>query len=1252
MAQSTKTPGDRRFSDGSLDPEQQEWDALMSRPDLQALDDQAEAGARDQPSGGDSEDGGAFDKLTNKRSDRLDAKINAASDRRAAEKREWDDAAQLMSRDRKGEQKDAQGGGGGNILNKKNAIRGGIAGGAIGIALVIFGFLSPFKLPALMQAVTDITGQRVEQITTHRAKVILARAILTKFGAPGGVVITGEGPVSSLIATLRTNRFEEKLKAKGIEIVDANKDGVRIRVNGNFIAGGGRLTSDRLVMAALEGNELTNKIINDMVKEEIPTWRWLKRAKFAAWLRIKYNIHRFGTKKTTETDKDAKLAEIQEDRLNGRYGQYADNLVGAIECIMGESNCPVDDPSKASLVEKFRNAAGKKASAVKEAVKAAVQEQTKIIVTDATKTFTAKIYTTVQEQFIKKFALKALPIIGWIDLAATLDHIAYEFAENDYLAKIPSYYRAISFAQMYGEWAGYGDQAKAGDMDNDVMAMLTSQMDGSETSQAFNYMMGDATRGSPVQVRVDENNPSLVKQTWQQFKASPASWYYQYVSHPVMNAYYFTIGGGGLLGALGDYVSDWISKGIAFATGWVPEAWKEGIQAYLSDMFGKLFVTIGMSADPLDKGADLFNDIYAGGDVSFNTYCKELGCRKLTDSQVAAQNSSIAMERAQDIKDKGVMYALFSPEATSSVTNQLAMALPSSLSINNLNLVDGLGQLAGVVASTPGRLMGTTTKAAGYVNLNGVYNYGALPSDLANPLAPESVSGDECPDVAEGDYDNCAIDKTVAESMACNFDTKNPKCNFTTSAGSTGGVGVMSYNILGASHNNDGGQSVDTRLGYAVDTIKTEAPDIIGFQEVSGQRKKLNVALGDTYDGFPLDGETAGSDSDGEKDGASRPIYWNKTLYTKIADGTFEADRYHTNNARFPWVELRHNASQTTLFVFNLHASAQNYDNTPGYTPEEARAMQTNKMLDKIKEVVPPGTPVVTTGDYNSTCSGSNTPCSILKGAGFTDAGEAAYAAGRAENYEYNTSHGTAGDAIGKKKGGVGRHIDHVFFSGGIQISSWKNVVTDATKNASDHSPVIAGLTIPGIVSDTGNDNVGAGEITASGFAWPLGENNWEAHRSSFLASHYDSGGFIGDGRESVDISWGGIDGSQVYSMLAGTVTKQPLGRSGRQCTGSPNGDNNGGMIITSKVGGNTIEIAYAHGDDLKTGLGKTVTAGAPIMDVGNVGNSCGAHLHMNITVNNKNICPQDLFLAMAKGGEIDLTALTKKATPTCGGRG
>lgn len=1247
MPQPTKNIGDPQ-----IDPAQDEWDKLVNRPDMQALDDQGGAIASEHENGGgDSSGDGLFDRAYDKASDRLDQRNDANAERRAAEKEEFDAAENAMGY-RSGADKKAQEDKGG-FFNRKNAGRGAIAGVSIGVMLAAFSLLTPFKLPALLQIVTDETGQRVEQITTRRAKVIMAHAILTKFGSPGGVVITGNGPVSSLIASMRTNNFEAKLKDKGIEIASYDKEGVTLKANGKFVANGAKLKSANVIYAALEEQPLTRKIITEIVKEEIPTWRWMKRAKFAGWLRIKYGITRFSTKESAETDKDKKLADVQEDRLTQAYAHYADEMSEAVGCIMGDPGCPVKSADKATVVDRLKDKAST-VSATKDAIKNTVKEQARAVVSDSTKNIAAKVHTQLVKTISNKFVTKAIPIIGWIDLVATIDHIVYEIGENDYIAKIPAYYRASSFGFMYGTWAGYADQQKAGKMDNDVAGTLTSQLDGAEESQAFNYIMGDSSKGTPVKLKVDENNPSAINAGWQSFKETPAGLTYNYVTHNILSLYYHTIGGEGLLGAIGNVVGGLIAGGVQFVT---PDRIELFFSEYVGKMLGKVFTMIGFAADPLDQGADLMNNVYAGGDVTYNSFCQESGCRRITDEQVATQNSAIALERNQDIQDRGWAYALLSPESPVSVTNRLAMVIPSSLSINNLNVANGAGQLASVVTSTPGRLLGTTAKAdEGYVNLNGVVNYGATTADLNNPVAEGALSGDTCPEVADGEYNNCSIDKLVAEAMACNFDSKNASCDFTSAISANDGLGVMSYNILGSNHDDkDGGLSWQSRLKSVATTIAAEKPDIIGFQEVSGsdgQQVLLRSLLSDTYSMAPNSG-----------DAEPRPIYWNTSLFSLVREGTYNYPRYDDRRDESPWVELKHNGSGKSVYVYNMHnatgdSSDSAHSTVGGINPPDQRTLSTQALIDSIKATVPSGTTTILVGDYNSTCAVTDLdsatpldeiPCQMLIKNGFSDAGETAKSSGLpTENSEYSTSHLEVGE---QRK--FGRHIDHVFYSSGASVISWKNIINETTRYASDHTPVLVGLSIPGMTDIQESGGGGTGEVTASGFAWPLGETNWKNHKANHLASHYAGGGFLGGSYgNSVDISWGGTKGTHVYSMLGGTVSMQPLGRASYQCTGTPNSSNNGGMMITSEIGGQTVKIAYAHGDNLKVKQGDSVKAGQQIMDVGNVGNSCGAHLHMNVSVDNKNICPQDLFVAMNKGGTIDLFSLAAKATSTCSGRG
>lgn len=496
---------------------------------------------------------------------------------------------------------------------------------------------------------------------------------------------------------------------------------------------------------------------------------------------------------------------------------------------------------------------------------------------------------------------------------------------------------------------------------------------------------------------------------------------------------------------------------------------------------------------------------------------------------------------------------------------------------------------------------------------------------------------------------------------------------------STGGLGlkVMSYNILGASHSNDGGLSVNTRMNNLLTTMKSKMPDVVGFQEVSGMRDDVFDMLKDTYAGWPTDGDGDGDgERDRQRDGASRPIYWNKSKYEVVEKDVVVTNRYSNRHARFPYIKFREISSGKEFYVFNIHTSANSY-RTPGYTSPEARAMQTKDMIAIIKEKAGYNessktytTPVVTTGDYNSTCKKTGhdgsiredqIPCKLLEAAGLRDAGIEAYSASRSgqsvqsiqngvlsngpvtvTNYQYNTSHGSANSHRDSRKE-EGRHIDHVFYSSDFNVASWENVITTETTRTSDHTPVIAVLQGAGL----GMDNV----VSSGDFSYPFGEADYRRHPENYLRAHTATGsnGPTGTAWGSdnmgtthkgagIAVDIGAAMGREVHAMFGGTVTSVNL------C------GQNDGIAIRSSIGGGTLGVAYMHGTNKRFEVGDTVRAGQVIMNVSDRGcNAFGAHLHIGMAFNGRYICPQDIFL---QGGQsLNFASLTNKGRASCGGR-
>lgn len=192
-----------------------------------------------------------------------------------------------------------------------------------------------------------------------------------------------------------------------------------------------------------------------------------------------------------------------------------------------------------------------------------------------------------------------------------------------------------------------------------------------------------------------------------------------------------------------------------------------------------------------------------------------------------------------------------------------------------------------------------------------------------------------------------------------------------------------------------------------------------------------------------------------------------------------------------------------------------------------------------------------------------------------------------------------------------------------------------------------------GVAADA-NPPGSTGQVVGD-MAWPVDSKLWGTNRAGFLKGHNGGGNFTGGmSQSSVDLGRdaGLSEGMPVYAMLGGKVVQAPLGRSGTQCAGNPNGSDNGGLMIESNYQGGVVRISYAHGKNVRFQTGQTMETGQQIMDVGNVGNSCSPHVHIDMTYNGRTVCPQDVFLALGAGQQPNLQELTGKATNGCFGRG
>lgn len=447
---------------------------------------------------------------------------------------------------------------------------------------------------------------------------------------------------------------------------------------------------------------------------------------------------------------------------------------------------------------------------------------------------------------------------------------------------------------------------------------------------------------------------------------------------------------------------------------------------------------------------------------------------------------------------------------------------------------------------------------------------------------------------------------------------------------------VASYNILGFDNWGPKGKDISgctaaanskeclkLRSDYQFQIIKGQAGnpafDVFGTQETSPEQYDYYKSNLSGYAVFPEDTSRMTQQEDGRT-----AIWWNSSKFTKVASGkapgVSNVVKGSLPNVTVPWVELQ-DAKGNKVFVMSIHYPISEYGGTADVIKKASQYT-----IDWAKTKVSATTPVVVVGDFNDKPEQKLSYCTYTKGGIMQHAKDMQDGAPNKECPNPDKING----------------IDHIYISteGGLTASNWTHMANEGVvSKASDHQPVYAKLTYPG-------------SQTAGGVAWVLDRKYYDdpATHAGFMKGHGYSGGSFYGADNSVDISFNGILGLPVYAMVGGNVTKRPLPRSSQKCVGTPNPSNNGGLEITSKVPGGTLKVSYAHGNDVTTK--STVNTGEQIMTVGNVGNSCGAHLHMDIDYNGKPICPNDIFLDLAANKNIDYNDLAGRATAQCTGRG
>lgn len=708
-----------------------------------------------------------------------------------------------------------------------------------GGGLTIFGFLSlvPLKIDAVISSL-DLRFQATTSAATTKTLDNMLSEYIGKYVLPGiktgrctstissgcVVPIHGDSPIARLYDAWRQNGLETKL-AKDYHITFGKdirgefgprnqlymiKDGTSVlgqadlekvmSGSANLFEVGGATEKTRASVAE------ARRALREATADETLWKRVYYRFKFGRFVEKKYGVTRCIIAcnirdKFTAAIADKKRAALAyvTDRVYNKFGPEAAQF---FVCITGgtcdtklqpatppaDPSIPLDDTKLApieadmqgriteyALNDVLRSTATKLTDLVAEARKISEKGFTGYLI--------EKLLTTLMGDAGAELGEKAVPVIGWVLLAAQVVHAIDKAGP---LIRYMSYMiTAAEAVNLYMAYKTVDSEMKSGHMDATELGSfsdaLGTNIDGaksdvSDMTQTPLYadIMGKPAAasksaykcndGSSVptdkllcpEEKLDHGNAFLDVLhnivTFIPGIAGLADWI---ANNPITQLFNNLAGG----------LTDVVCKVLPGCQG-AMDAVSGLIGQFSSWIFG---VLVPSPFSDHMSGGRTFDMLAAGADVSANKSCQtELGCAKLTNQQVA----DIRNQQMQDAKDSfdhmSTFARLFSRDTPFSLVSRVAVSLPPTLpdaatSVSTMlsNPFATLGQTFSNIFSTSKAFAATPAAPDPF----GVIQYGYLPSQI--PADPQAYWDQNC----QGDFttpwlNNMGQDENTGEAVA------------------------------------------------------------------------------------------------------------------------------------------------------------------------------------------------------------------------------------------------------------------------------------------------------------------------------------------------------------------------------------------------------------------------------------------------------------------------------------------------------
>lgn len=735
--------------------------------------------------------------------------------------------------------------------HRKSLIFGG---GGFGIILaLVFATIAflPLKLESLMTNIIGYQEERMQGYAENRARIIVYRYLLGRVNGTleSDPMYVNSNIIRMLYGNMIKDQFEEKLFAKeNIRVERGSNGGIR------FTSASGQVVEARTV-AELKNIFRTDPTgisldatIARFTENQYKGWRILQRRSVRYYMAKSYDVKRWGiTKKEDKTDPETKIHDTELQARSLALDGPHDTTVESLGCTMSPENCQDKDPYQRSA-DPNGDPAFKPISApggndderkAQEESKKSLREQY-----DELKKTSGRVIEGVLSKVIGETAakalLKAVPIIGWISLAADIDYYIWEGT----WFKLGVTLRSLQYVTVAQTWASLKDQMKADQLTASQINVLMQMIDGVEKSNAYQRTNSNNVDGGikiPEDKRVGSDSSYITEAGRygfcgslylgsNEYRGIPDEGYtfsqyeqwtlwYRRLTTPTAHFNLCVIRSAinkilelGIALANITHLSDLLGfitdiTGLDSAINWL----SENIAELLGRIYEKIFGLVYNG----EWGAPLANAIDGGWEIIANNFLRDnFGAAKISYQTSYEQTTQFAQERLRNLQSQGPFASLTAWEVPGSTGSRILAMLPATPAA----AANQFSRLATSLFLHPANYIASTIKAFSPTSLAveppslrspvGVVHYGldaATLEDTELRLATEDING---PPDASGNYpgpdgridiyDCTTIEgKMIGSGEDVTDSTKIDPCRFNTS--------VAVAMCAGSNHSNDDG---------------------------------------------------------------------------------------------------------------------------------------------------------------------------------------------------------------------------------------------------------------------------------------------------------------------------------------------------------------------------------------------------------------------------------------------------------------